>query len=581
MAKIGIALDLGTSGFRAQAIDLEQGGQILSTAVTSRHPLPGANVIDHLHFALEIGVLESHKVMVHAVNRVFDHLRIDKTGVVSLAVCGNPIQLSLFQGIEIRDLAYAGKRKLESLGVVPPKRNAQVMKAGDIKGLDLPAGADVLIPPAVQHEIGADALAMMIQTGMLDRDEIAIVTDYGTNAEMALIVKGTVYTGSTAAGPALEGQQIQDGILALPGAISDVTFELEKKGLEGLQLSGADTSDRPLKGLLHTSVLDAEMIPMPGDTVDPETGKVLGKGSREAVGITGTGVVALFSQGLKARLIKLPRINTTDLEIHLPNGIIFTEEDLLEAGKAIGAIRAGHITLCQEAGIRLEDIEVAYMSGASGTYVDALKAQELGMIPARVKRIYQVGNTSLAMARDMVRDQQNLWKLQEIADNLRQTHCMFAESKVFEKVYILELSYWTEGMPQAQYQQYLQKYGLPTLVEVTDIPEVIKTVARDIPDLGKLGLQIIPDIGEKKTMVFEGCVGDAECVIKCPENALKMKRRGDAYAITIDLALCDGMACRRCERVCKEKSFNLNALLTCDSQEPFPEIQASGGRQGL
>ena len=56
MAKLGIALDLGTSGFRAQAIDLEQDGQILSTAVTSRHPLPGANVIDHLHFALEIGV---------------------------------------------------------------------------------------------------------------------------------------------------------------------------------------------------------------------------------------------------------------------------------------------------------------------------------------------------------------------------------------------------------------------------------------------------------------------------------------------------------------------------------------------
>ncbi len=303
---------------------------------------------------------------------------------------------------------------------------------------------------------------------------------------------------------------------------------------------------KPFKGRLQTYVLNQEMIPVPGDTVDPETGKVLVQGIQKAVGITGTGVVALFSQGLKGRLIHLlPRINTMDLEIHLPNGIIFTEEDLLEAGKAIGAIRAGHITLCQEAGIRLEDIETAYMSGASGTYVDALKAQELGMIPARVKRIYQVGNTSLAMARDMVRDQQNLWKMQEIADNLRQTHCMFAESKVFEKVYILELSYWTEGMPLAQYQQFLQKYGLPTLAEVTDLPEVIKTVAGDIPDLGTMGLQIIPDIGEKKTMVFEGCMGDAECVLKCPENALKMKRQGDAYAITIDLALCDGMACRQ------------------------------------
>ena len=290
---------------------------------------------------------------------------------------------------------------------------------------------------------------MMIQTGMLDRDEIAIVTDYGTNAEMALISKGIVYTGSTAAGPALEGQQIQHGILALPGAISDVVFEPESADPKG---PGAGAADQPLKGRLQTFVLNDEMIPVPGDTVDPETGKVLDKGNQKAVGITGTGVIALFSQGIKARLIHLPRINTMDLEIHLPDEIIFTEEDLVEAGKAIGAIRAGHITLCQAAGIQLEDIETAYMSGASGTYVDALKAQELGMIPARVKKIYQVGNTSLAMARDMVRDPQNLWKMQEIADNLRQNHCMFAESKVFEKVYILELSYWTEGMPQAQYQ---------------------------------------------------------------------------------------------------------------------------------
>lgn len=576
MAKFGIALDLGTSGFRAQAITLEQNGPILSTAVTTRHPLPGANVIDHLHFALELGVEKTHEIITHAINRVIHHLRIDTARVTRLAVCGNPIQLSLFQGIEIRDLAFAGKRKLQSLGVIPPKRNAQIVKAGEIPGLDLPFAADVLIPPAVQHEIGADALAMMIQTGMLDKDEIAIVTDYGTNAEMALISKGIVYTGSTAAGPALEGQQIENGILALPGAISDVSFVPEGGQSLGFKGCSLESGGKPVRGRLETFVLNQEMIALPGDTVEPETGKVLGKGDLDAVGITGTGVIALLSQGFKAGLICLPRINTLDLEIHLPNGLKFTEEDLLEAGKAIGAVRAGHITLCQEAGIRLEDIETAYMSGASGTYVDALKAQEIGMIPAKVKKIYQVGNTSLAMARDMVRDVDNLWHMQKIADNLRQTHCMFAESKVFEKVYILELSYWTEGMPRDQYQKFLHKYGFPALAEVTEIPEVVKTVARDIPDLGTFGLEIIPDIGEKKTISFAGCLGDAECVVQCPENALKMKRHGDSYSITIDMALCDGMACRRCERVCKEKVFDLAALLTCESKEEaiiFPNFK--------
>ncbi len=111
-----------------------------------------------------------------------------------------------------------------------------------------------------------------------------------------------------------------------------------------------------------------------GDTVDPNTGRCLETGDYAAVGITGTGVVGLISQCLKARLIKIPRINTLDTEIHLPNGIKFTEKDLLEAGKAIGAVRAGHITLCHEAGIDLNDIKVAYCSGASGTYVDAIKS---------------------------------------------------------------------------------------------------------------------------------------------------------------------------------------------------------------
>jgi methylamine methyltransferase corrinoid protein reductive activase len=575
MAKLGIALDLGTSGFRGHAIDLNKDGIILSTAVTTRHPLPGANVIDHLHFALEVGVERAHGVIAHAVNKVIDNLRIEKKDVVRLAVCGNPIQLSLFEGIEFRDLAYAGKRKLESLGVVAPKRDAHIVKVRQITGLDLPEDADVIIPPAVRHEIGADALAMMIQTGMLEKEEIAIVTDYGTNAEMALVYKGSVYTGSTAAGPALEGQQIEDGLLALPGAISDLDFEPDNPSANA-GFKTVPGGDKPVPGYLKTYVLNHEMSARPGDRVNPTNGNVLQKGELEAVGITGTGVIAMLSQGMKAKLIKIPRINTPDTEIHLPNGIKFTEKDLLEAGKAIGSVRAGHITLCQSAGIRLEDIETAYMSGASGTYVDALKAQDCGMIPAKVKKIYQVGNTSLAMARDIVRDVKHLWSMKQVADDLRQHHCMFAESKVFEKVYILELSYWTEGMPISQYQKFLEKYGLPALQEVTDPPEVIKTVEKDIPDLGVKGLKIISDIGDRRTFYFAGCLVCYDCIEECPENSLSLEVLDEGCAITIDLALCDGVACRRCERACSEKVFDLFKLLTADGESLSGEDKQQG-----
>jgi len=536
MVQLAIALDLGTSGFRGQAIDLET-GEIISTAITTRHPLPGANVIDHLHFALELSVDVAGGIMVEAVNKVIGRLRVPVDQIVRMAICGNPIQLSLFQRIEIRDLAFAGKRKLELLGVVPPKRDAIVLKAGDIGGLQVPAGADVIVPPAVRHEIGADALAMMIQTKMLEKDETSLTTDYGTNAEMALYHNGEVITGSTAAGPALEGQQISCGMLAMPGAISDLRKE---------------------DGYHRIIVLDEEMLPALGPLLELKSGQVIDDGHIRPVGITGTGTVAILNQGIEAGLIKLPRINTMDMGLQLWGGITFSEADLKEAGKAIGSVRAGHITLCREANIGMDEVETAYMSGASGTYVDALKAQQLGMIPPRVKNIYQVGNTSLAMARDLVLNPKNLEVMSDLAKNLRQTHCMFASSKVFEKVYILELSYWTEGMPFAQYQKFLKKYGFPELFTIDGNPEVIKTVNRDIDDLGRLGLVTIPDVGKQVEYQFEGCVACLECIESCPENALRIIDDTDPPTIVLDQSLCNGVACRRCERACPEKGFLLD-----------------------
>ena len=99
-----IAIDIGTSGIRAQNYNLTT-HKTISTAITLRHPLPGANVVDHLHFALNIGRETAHNILITTINRVIANLNIDLNKVERLAVCGNPIQLSLFNNIEIRDLA--------------------------------------------------------------------------------------------------------------------------------------------------------------------------------------------------------------------------------------------------------------------------------------------------------------------------------------------------------------------------------------------------------------------------------------------------------------------------------------------
>jgi methylamine methyltransferase corrinoid protein reductive activase len=306
-------------------------------------------------------------------------------------------------------------------------------------------------------------------------------------------------------------------------------------------------------------LLDSEMLPVPGPLVNLREKEVIEEeGLPRPIGITGTGTLAIIHQAMEAGLIALPHIKTADGHLHLGEALFLTEADLLEAGKAIGAVRAGHITLCEEAGITPAEIPTVYMAGASGTYMDAIKAQKLGMIPPCVDTVYQVGNTSLAMARDLVSNPKTLGMMADLANKLRQSHCMFAASKTFKRVFILELSYWTEGMPMSQYREFLKKYRLPDLSPVYGTPKIVRTVKRDIDDLGRMGLKTITDIGRVISLSMDGCRSCLSCVQECPEKALSTIAATEPVTLVLEESLCDGVACRRCERICPDGVFELN-----------------------
>ena len=533
-------MDIGTSGLRCQALDLDT-KETVATAVTERHPIPGMNVIDHVNFAMKAGEDVANGLLVEAANNLLKETGIDLASVEIIAVCGNPFQLSLFQNIEIRDLAYAGKNMLESLGVVSPPRNGDIIDASSI-GLDLP-NAKLFIPPAVTHEIGADAIAMMMMTEILEEKEPCIVVDYGTNAEMALVVDGQVYTGSAAAGPALEGQEIERGMLAAPGALSEV--EVTDKGW-------------------RCYVLDDTMEAQPGDLIDPITGKVIEEGPMhgKAVGITGTGVIAALANGMTTGIVQSPKILTDDGKLHLQDGIDISSKDVEEAGKAIGALRAGFLTLFDAAGLWVDDVQKAYMSGASGLYVNAKKAMEVGMVTPGAKHIIQFGNTSIAMARRIVLEEIGMPELTEFAKKLRATHCMFATSEFFKNVYSIEYSLWCSSMPMDQYNPMMEIYGLKALPEPLDPSqiEVERLARRDLPDTETCKVRIIK-CGTLLSDVVEGCIGCRKCMKQCPEKALEIVPEGIAgFRAEIQSDRCAGLACRRCEAACPKGVLHTSEL---------------------
>lgn len=527
-----IALDIGTSGIRGQLIDLGT-GRVLRTCITARNPIPGANVMDHLSFAIERGPGLAHRILTSSVQELIG--RLAPESLERVAVCGNPIQLSILEGVEIRDLAYAGKNKLESEHVGNVDRRGHVTSAGAI---GLPEHVDLVVPPAVRHEIGADALAMMLKSGFLD-DDMCMVTDYGTNAEMALKVGDDIFTGSAAAGPALEGQEISCGMLAAPGAMSDLV--------------------RTPQGW-RSKVLDEGLDAVDGPMINLRSGFSRAEG-RMPDGITGTGVIALVYAAMRDERIRGCRIDGGSIRIS--RRVSFTDADLEEAGKAIGAIRAGHMTLIEEAGISPGDVRTMYMAGASGTYVDPFKARELGMVVPMCTRMVQVGNTSLELAKDLARDPDAVGPLNELRERLVTRHTMFASSETFRDLYVYEIGLWTGDMPVERYRRVLSEHGLDGYLDDRAEASVERVCERDIRDAGS-GVEII-DPGVRMTASW-GCSGCMTCVRGCPERALSL----EDGIFSIDASRCLGTACERCSENCPEHRFD-HSLFDVRRSSHLPE----------
>ena len=236
----------------------------------------------------------------------------------------------------------------------------------------------VLIFPNVGSYFGGDLIAGILSCGIHKRQDIAILVDVGTNAEVVLGNQEWLMACAGAAGPALEGGMSRIGTTAGPGVIDQVRINPNTRTFE---LHTID--DLPPVGLCGSGVIDLAaqlfqtgMIDIRGKFYPDKCGSHLSIQN----GMTVLTVVTADRSGNGKELC----LSQADMD------------SLVRSKAAMYTILE---TITGTMGLSLSDLKTFFVAGTFGTLINPRSAITIGMIPDLPLERYQaIGNSSLGGA---------------------------------------------------------------------------------------------------------------------------------------------------------------------------------------
>ncbi len=377
----GVAIDVGSTTVAGHLCDLATGEVMASAGLMNPQIRFGEDLMSRVSYVMMNpgGERELTAAIRQALNEVIsqliDQANIDRRDVLDVVLVGNPIMHHLFLGIDPTPLGVAPFTLTTDLPVDG--------LATDIE-IDCPR-ATLHVLPCIAGHVGADTTAAVLAVGPHRSEEITLLIDVGTNAEIVLGNKNGLLAASSPTGPAFEGAQISCGQRATTGAIERV--RIDRETLEPrLKIIGCDVwSDDPTF---------AEKMPDVGIT------GICGSGIIEAIGEMYLAGI-LDQDGLvdpKAAL-RTPRVvlegRTYAYVLHDSESgpLRVTQNDVRAIQLGKGALFAGARLLMDRAG--LETVDNVKLAGAFGSHIDPIYALVLGMVPdCDPSRVTSVGNAA-------------------------------------------------------------------------------------------------------------------------------------------------------------------------------------------
>ena len=400
----GIAIDIGSTTIAAHLCNLATGEVVAASGIMNPQIRFGEDLMSRVSYLMMNPGGE--KEMTDAVRRAINQLAADvasqvgilPTDILEATFVGNPIMHHLLLGISPIELGGAPFALATDRAIT--------LWAVEID-FAIHRNARIYLLPCIAGHVGADTAGVILAERPDLGDEITLLVDVGTNAEIVLGNNRRLLACSSPTGPAFEGAQISCGQRAAPGAIERVRIDAQT--LEPrFKVIGCDLwSDQP--------------------------GFAEATGDRGVTGVCGSGIIEVIAELYLAGVIRHDGVINGELAARNPRiqadgrtfcyelqaahhetaSLRITQNDVraIQLGKA--ALYAGVHLLMERLGVaRVDRIRLA---GAFGSHIDVKYAMVLGMIPdCALDRVSSAGNAAGTGARIALLDQRSRGEIERL-----------------------------------------------------------------------------------------------------------------------------------------------------------------------
>ena len=376
----GLAVDIGSTTIAGHLCDLRTGAVLATETLINPQVRYGEDLISRITYAADSqGMKRLHHAILKALNDLARNAAqsagISPQEMTDVVLVGNTVMHHLALGINPVEIGH--------LPFALAADEALDLRARDLGLKAVHPGARVHILPCIAGYVGADNVAVLLsEYGTLNHDEITLIVDIGTNAEILLCAGGRILAASSPTGPAFEGAQIMHGQRAAAGAIERV--RVTEQGVR-YKVVGDER---------WSNALDD------GESLRP-TG-ICGSGIIEAVAelynIGWIGSDGKFNNTAPRNFV---RFNGKVGELVLANAansvsgqeIIITQRDIRAIQLAKAALYSGVRLLMDQLGVVA--VDSIRLAGAFGSHIDPVYAMRIGLIPdCDLARVSAIGNAA-------------------------------------------------------------------------------------------------------------------------------------------------------------------------------------------